>query len=278
MSKSLGNVISPDQIIDGAKPESLQATLEESLKSGVLTKPEFQKSLAGQKKMFPQGIPACGVDALRFTLCSYNIKNHFINFDTAECHANRLFFNKIWQATRYTLACCEKLGQGMVEVDVTALQQSASEMDRWMLSRLGSTLRTVRVAMDQLNFHTATTALKTFFYANLCDVYLETTKLNTVNEARTTAATVNCQVLATCLRAGLDIMEPFTPFLAQELKRHLPAVSNFEADTLIDPQLEQKVERVMEVVLSVRQMKSQNQIVRKHEPVGECHSVCFRNK
>ena len=109
MSKSLGNVIVPEQIISGATLADLQGETEKSFKMGILSKSEMERSVDGQRKMFPNGIPECGTDALRFTLCSYNIKNHFINFDVNECHTNKLFFNKIWQATKYTISCADKL-------------------------------------------------------------------------------------------------------------------------------------------------------------------------
>lgn len=81
MSKSLGNVISPEQVIKGILLEELQQEAKQSAISGILSKDELERSIKGQRKMFPAGIPECGADALRFTLCSHNIKSHFINFD-----------------------------------------------------------------------------------------------------------------------------------------------------------------------------------------------------
>lgn len=53
----------------------MEQKLVESHEAGLLSKPELQKALIGQKKMFPEGIPECGADALRFTLCSHSIKS-----------------------------------------------------------------------------------------------------------------------------------------------------------------------------------------------------------
>jgi valyl-tRNA synthetase len=64
-------------------------------------------------------------------------------------------------------------------------------------------------------------------------------------------------------------MKPFTPFLSQELQRHLPIISDFEEESLIDQQLELNMERILELVANIRQVKSQSKITRKHEPVGE---------
>lgn len=121
--------------------------------------------------MFPQGIQQCGTDALRFTLCSHNIKNHFVNFDVAECYTNKLFLNKIWQATRYTIGAAEKLNLSLTGIE-TMGNCPLSKWDRWILSRLADTLTTVSQSIEKHDFHLATSALKQFFYNNLCDVYL----------------------------------------------------------------------------------------------------------
>ena len=67
MSKSLGNVIDPLDVIQGISLEDLHKKLNE----GNLEEKEIVKAKAGQKKDFPKGIPQCGTDALRFALCAY---------------------------------------------------------------------------------------------------------------------------------------------------------------------------------------------------------------
>lgn len=67
MSKSLGNVIDPIDVIQGLTLEDLHQKLHE----GNLDEKEIVKAKAGQKKDFPKGIPQCGTDALRFALCAY---------------------------------------------------------------------------------------------------------------------------------------------------------------------------------------------------------------
>lgn len=67
MSKSLGNVIDPVDVIQGLSLEALH----EKLLDGNLDDKEVLKAKQGQKKDFPKGIPQCGTDALRFALCAY---------------------------------------------------------------------------------------------------------------------------------------------------------------------------------------------------------------
>ncbi|XP_055607364.1 valine--tRNA ligase [Uranotaenia lowii] len=270
MSKSLGNVIKPEQVIHGASQQQLAEEIETSHRQGVLTSSELKKSLAGQRKMFPNGIPECGTDALRFTLCSSNIKNHFINFNIQECHTNKLFFNKIWQAVRYTLSSVEKFNQAELWLQRSE-KDSLSEMDQWILSRLSNTMVTFESAMKTFNFHLATAALKTFFYNNFCDVYLETTKVNMRQEANAIDAAKNhCRVLHYCLRHGLSHLEVFTPFLAAELQSHLPASQEeCHPSEWINQPLENEINQLLEICQSIRQAKAEAPvpIARKHRPV-----------
>lgn len=253
MSKSLGNVISPESVINGASLKEMESETKKLFEIGTLSKDEVKKTISGQKKMFPNGIPECGTDALRFTLCSQNIKNHFINFDISDCLTNKLFFNKIWQATRYFLMTSEKIG--FKELNLT----ETSEMDKWILSRLDETVEIVQTSLEDYNFHLATFALKNFFYSNLCDIYLETTKIKT--------SETHCSVLLHCLTVGLETMSIFTPFLSKELLSHLPKSAGKSFECFRDQKLEEKIEKVLEICQAIRQVKSQNNITRKHEPV-----------
>lgn len=73
MSKSLGNVIDPIDVIEGASLESLH----QQLRMGNLVEKEVELAEKGQKKDFPNGIPQCGTDALRFALANYSAAGEY---------------------------------------------------------------------------------------------------------------------------------------------------------------------------------------------------------
>lgn len=268
MSKSLGNIITPHQVVNGISLEKLQQETKLSFNSGIISKEELEKSIKGQHKMFRQGIPECGTDALRFTLCSHNIKSHFMNFDIQEVYTNRLFFNKIWQATRYTIAFSTKINLNLrsLETNLDELRTSKlSSMDHWIMSRLSLTSTIVKESLDTYKFHIATTALKNFFYANLCDTYLETTKRYQFNNS-TKQGEICCRILATCLSHGLDLMEVFTPFLSNDLKTFLPQCNIGSLHKFRNPPLEIEVSQILGVCAAIRQQKSQQSITKRHKP------------
>lgn len=99
MSKSLGNVIDPMDVIQGITLENLHKKLGDSN----LDPKELKHAIEGQKHDYPQGIPECGTDALRFALCSYTSQGRDINLDILRVQGYRFFCNKLWNATKFAL-------------------------------------------------------------------------------------------------------------------------------------------------------------------------------
>ncbi|XP_037719122.1 valine--tRNA ligase, mitochondrial [Drosophila subpulchrella] len=263
MSKSLGNIVAPQQVVQGASLESLKAVLEQSCEAGIIKPEELKTSSAGMTKMFPNGIQECGTDALRFTLMSHNIKSHFISFDVNACYTNKLFLNKIWQAMRFTLGSAKSLGISLDHFE-TLEGVTLGVWDRWIIGRLAETLSTCSQSYTTYNFHLATAALKNFFYQNLCDIYLETTKAAIAN--RTGDAYIHVGTLAACLSWGLQAMAPFTPFVASELLQHVPMNIELKLSDYQDSKLEEEVNEIVSICQSVRQVKSRNEISKRHQP------------
>lgn len=99
MSKSTGNVIDPLQVIDGCE---LQVLLD-NITSGNLDSKDITRSVEDKKKEFPQGIPQCGSDALRYGLLSYMLQGLNINLDLKRVIGYKHFCNKIWNSCKFVL-------------------------------------------------------------------------------------------------------------------------------------------------------------------------------
>ncbi|XP_017136139.1 valine--tRNA ligase, mitochondrial [Drosophila miranda] len=263
MSKSLGNIVAPQQVVRGASLDSIMDGLEQSLQAGVINEAEMDVSYKCMSKMFPKGIQECGTDALRFTLLSHNIKNHFINFDVTTCHTNKLFINKIWQAMRFTMGAAERLSISLHQYE-TLDGVNLGTWDRWIIGRLGETLAICSDSYKNYNFHMATAALKHFFYQNLCDTYLETTKTE-INH-RTPNGYIHVGTLTACLSWGLQAMAPFTPFVASELLQHVPLNIEVKLSEYADRKLDAEINDIVGICQSIRQLKSKNKVSKRHEP------------
>ncbi|KAJ8706118.1 hypothetical protein PYW07_010895 [Mythimna separata] len=227
MSKSRGNVIDPLDVIDGISLENLKEKTKEMNRNGILSIAEMKKALTYHQDNFSatKGIPECGVDALRFTLLSQDIKSHFVNFDIAMCHANKLFGNKIWQSVRYTQMAYAKLEKSHPPLDFELGLNDLTYFDKWILSRLAHMVETVNKAMENYEFHLATKAIRTLMYNEFCDIYLESTKPG-IDGLDCSVAFAHAHTLSAVLNTSLRCLAPFMIYLTEELIPKVPTFSN----------------------------------------------------
>lgn len=227
MSKSLGNVIDPIDVIQGISLDGLQ----ERLREGNLDEKEVAKAAAGQKKDYPKGIPQCGTDALRFTLCAYTSAGRDINLDIMRVEGYRKFCNKLWNATRFALL---KLQDGFTPLSME--QQEAfvpqSLVEKWVWHRLNETAKQLSSDLENRSFMAATAAVYNFWLYDLCDVYIEAIKPVTEADAEPAARASAQNTLYACLDAGLKLLHPFMPYVTEELWHRLPQRPGEDAKTI----------------------------------------------
>ncbi|XP_014784317.1 valine--tRNA ligase [Octopus bimaculoides] len=213
MSKSQGNVIDPLNVIYGASLKDLQNQLD----SSVLDQKEIEHCKKEQHKNFPHGIPQCGADALRFTLCSYNFKLQTINIQMDHIKSSKFFCNKIWQASRFIHLNQE---DSFTPKRPFALSGHESAIDKWILSVLTETTHYCDPKFRNYDLQLVTNSLRKFWIQNFCDIYLESVKPILKNGSEEEKETVN-QVLHFCLETYLKAISPFMPYLSEELYQQL---------------------------------------------------------
>jgi valyl-tRNA synthetase len=214
MSKSLGNVIDPLDVIQGIELMALQKRLEE----GNLDPREVEKAKEGQRRDFPKGIPQCGTDALRFTLLAYTSSGRSINLDILRVEGYRKFCNKLWNATRFALGKLDSTFKPQAKAQISGKE---SVYDLWILNKLNIATRDVNANLEQRNFMAATTVMYNFWLYELCDIYLELCKQVIGGKDKDRSAT-SSEVLYTCLDEGLKLLHPVMPFVTEELWQRLP--------------------------------------------------------
>ena len=165
MSKSLGNVIDPTDVMLGTTLQNLH----DKLLVGNLDPKELVKATKFQKTAFPDGIPQCGADALRFSLVSYTTGGSDINLDVKVIHANRKFCNKIYQAAKYVLG---RLDSSFVPQETAGKSGHESLAERWILHKYTIAAKETNEALAAREFSQATQIIYTFWYTQLCDVYI----------------------------------------------------------------------------------------------------------
>jgi valyl-tRNA synthetase len=200
MSKSVGNVIDPLDVIDGITLDDLLKKRTESLIS------EKQKSnvIKKTKKEFPNGIKEFGADALRFNFCAMASTGRDINFDLNRIEGYRNFCNKLWNASRFIIMTCDSYNY-----EENLNTSDATIFDKWIMYKLDYVINDFKKYSSTYRFDLMANSIYEFVWNEYCDWYLEIAKHDTSDTTK--------KFLIYSLIRIVKICHPIIPFITEEI-------------------------------------------------------------
>ncbi|TXK62501.1 valine--tRNA ligase [Alkalisalibacterium limincola] len=260
MSKSKGNVLDPIDLIDGIGVDELVAK-----RTGGLMQPQMAAKIEkATRKEFPDGIPAFGADALRFTFASLATHGRDIKFDLQRCEGYKAFCNKLWNAARFALMNCEGFS-------ASGAPQPRTDAERWILSRFAAMCSEVETQFAAYRFDLASQAMYEFTWNEFCDWFLELAK-PALQGADRDAADSTRHTLLWVLEGVLRALHPLVPFVTEEIWQSVKPRLGLEADSIsrrpypdasdieTDDSAAADIEWLKAVVSSLRRIRSEMNI------------------
>ena len=255
MSKSIGNVIDPLDLIQGIDADGLVEK-----RTYGLNKPENAPKIEKlTRKRYPDGFEAFGADALRFTLTIMAAQGRDVKLSIERVAGYRNFGTKLWNATRFAEM------NGVKSVEGFDPQSAKLTINRWVLTELSKCVTEVTANIEKYRFNDAANAAYKFVWNTFCDWYLEL--LKPVFNGEDESAKAEAQA---CAGYVLDeiyaLLHPMMPFMTEELweqtgtRDKLLCHAEWPALQFADESAADEINWLVELITQVRSVKAEMNI------------------
>ncbi len=205
-----------------------------------------------------------GADSLRYVLISNSIPGIDTNLDPRQLDSAHYFLNKIWQSTRFVLNNIQEDEpiQSINEIK----KEDLSIPDKWILSRLNQIVKTVTECMETFDYLKASREIKSFYWNEFCDWYIEISKIRLYSEEEKDKI-IPKVILLHILDTAYKLLHPIVPFVTEKLWQNLPSRFKSEPalivakwpdydDTFINPMLEEEFQFTIDLIHELRRIRA----------------------
>ncbi len=218
-----------------------------------------------------------GTDALRFTLVYLAPQGTDVYFSTEKCELGRNFANKIWNAARFLLMKREQFKSTVEETEPSPHDYETDIFDKWIDSRLNSTIKAYINALNSYKINEASKALYEFIWGDFCDWYIEILKIKSNEQPE--AGSIILDKAFEIFEKVLKMLHPVIPFITEELWQSIQERKENESITVSDfpevnksfiyEETENQVSLLQEIITSVRNLRAEMNI----SPAVKCDVV-----
>lgn len=250
MSKSKGNVIDPNDLIQGSSLTQLHERTRESCEQGLIDLNDMTLALKNQKKLFPNGIPGCGADGLRGYLLSQDFQEEVVRVQMAQIDKVRRLMKKLWSIFRFTMIIINSLNdkasiKPRFSIDLAALEKEAFEkssniddyddLDRKLIQELTKCLAISEKCFNSTyKIHHLFTAMESFWISQVSSQYLPHIRSCMQDDQGNNIQIQKrkLQVLVTCLAVSARIFHPIMPHITEFLYQKLHSTCSSQHDSI----------------------------------------------
>ena len=204
-----------------------------------------------------------GADGVRAGMLFSSPAGNDLLFEENLCEQGRNFANKIWNAFRF-LAMNMQEGETYTEQDINEVSDLA---DRWMQSRLNSTLKEVNQQFDSFRLNEALKKIYSLIWDDFCDWYIEVIKSGEPDQP---IPPENLKRALRIFEQLLTMLHPFMPFITEEIWQRIQSREVDEAlivgdwpeidGTLIDKEAENQFGLIQQLISNMRNIRAEMNI------------------
>lgn len=205
-----------------------------------------------------------GADALRFGMIFNTPKGQDSYYSNSLIESGRNFANKIWNAFRFIMMNVEKI-EGLPAKDSLKMELS----DKWIYSRLNSTIKSVRENYENLRLNDAAQQIMDFIWKEFCSWYLELSKARIYNDEDVEGQLTAKYILLDILQQSMRLLHPLMPFISEEIwqtiKTYFPmneealVIAEFPefSEMKVDKEIDHNMETIQNIISAIRNLRKQ---------------------